>query len=295
MASKLDVTIHPLAIVSACDGYAREQARSTPSKKARDPVITALIGRVTEAADGFSAFVTDSFDFQYEYQKDALIVDNEFFEEKFSLVTKVSKDRQIVGLSCVSSKVTDARLKSIHSTMRKITKNPQLLVMRIDPLVSNDMEELPVTVYDHTFAKTPHKLRIEGAEGIAVDTISKVKTSEKGQSPLVVQFRSIQNALRMLNSRISIVQKFLRATAENKVEKNHELLRQINSLCHRLPVTDSRDFQKDFMTEYNDGLLIAYLAAVTKSTSGLSQVIGKLSLASSEGGPMGRSMMAMLS
>ena len=86
---------------------------------------------------------TDSFDFQYEYQKDALIVDNEFFEEKFSLgkvlwfpcffsfvviflaslfgviaVTKVSKDRQIVGLSCVSSKVTDARLKSIHSTVR---------------------------------------------------------------------------------------------------------------------------------------------------------------------------------
>ena len=67
--------------------------------------------------------------------------------------------------------------------MQQVTKNPQLLMMRIDPLVSGDMEELPVTVYDHNFTKTPHKLRIEGAEGIAVDTISKVKTSEKGQSP----------------------------------------------------------------------------------------------------------------
>lgn len=295
MASKLDVTIHPLAIVSACDGYAREQARSTPSQKARDPVISALVGRVTEATDGVSAFVTDSFDFHYEYKGEQLVVDYEFFEEKFSLITKVSKDIRIIGLSCVSSKATEASLRSIHATMRKITKNPQLLVMRIDPLVSSDMEELPVTVYDHTFTKTPHKLRIEGAEGIAVDTISKVKTSEEGQSPLVVQFRSIQNALRMLNSRIAIVQKFLRATAEGKVEKNHELLRQINSLCHRLPVTDSRDFQKDFMTEYNDGLLIAYLAAVTKSTSDLSQVIGKLSMTSSGGGPMGRSMMSMIS
>ena len=48
--------------------------------------------------------------------------------------------------------------------------------------------------------------------------------------------------------------------------------------------------------EYNDGLLVAYLAAITKSTSDLSQVIGKLSMTSSGGGPMGRStMMSMLS
>jgi len=295
MTSKLDVTIHPLAIVSACDGYAREQARSASSKKARDPVVSALVGRFVEAADGVSAFVTDSFDFHYEYKGGKLQVDHEFFQEKFSLITKVNKNCQIIGLSCVSSKATDAILRSIHATMQQVTKNPRLLMMRIDPLVSSDMEELPVTVYDHNFTKTPHKLRIEGAEGIAVDTISKVKTSEKGQSPLVVQFRSIQNALRMLNSRILIVQKFLQATSEGKVEKNHALLRQINSLCHRLPVTDSRDFQKDFMTEYNDGLLVAYLAAITKSTSDLSQVIGKLSMTSSGGGPMGRSMMSMLS
>ena len=47
-----------LAIVSACDGYAREQARSTSSKKARDRVVSALLGRFVEAADGVSAFVT---------------------------------------------------------------------------------------------------------------------------------------------------------------------------------------------------------------------------------------------
>ena len=50
-----------LAIVSACDGYAREQARSTSSKKARDPVVSALVGRFVEAADGVSAFVTGPF------------------------------------------------------------------------------------------------------------------------------------------------------------------------------------------------------------------------------------------
>ena len=30
--------------------------------------------------------------------------------------------------------------------MQQVTKNPQLLMMRIDPLVSSDMEELSVTV-----------------------------------------------------------------------------------------------------------------------------------------------------
>ena len=77
--------------------------------------------------------------------------------------------------------------------MQQVTKNPQLLMMRIDPLVSSDMEELPVTVYDHNFTKTPHKLRIEGAEEIAVDAISKVKTSEKGQSPRSFPLCNLRN------------------------------------------------------------------------------------------------------
>ena len=97
---------------------------------------------------------TDSFDFYYEYKGGKLQVDDEFFQEKFALskskvlasthfcylfvsaelvacvvpnlfvchiaiVTKVNKNCQIIGLSCVSSKTTDAILRSIHATVSR--------------------------------------------------------------------------------------------------------------------------------------------------------------------------------
>jgi hypothetical protein len=41
---------------------------------------------------------------------------------------------------------------------------------------------------------------------------------------------------------------------------DHSLLRQVSSLVRRLPAIDSAQFQEEFLTEYNDTLLMTYLA-----------------------------------
>lgn len=41
---------------------------------------------------------------------------------------------------------------------------------------------------------------------------------------------------------------------------DHSLLRQVSSLVRRLPAIDSAHFREEFLTEYNDTLLMTYLA-----------------------------------
>jgi hypothetical protein len=45
---------------------------------------------------------------------------------------------------------------------------------------------------------------------------------------------------------------------------DHSLLRQVSSLVRRLPAIDSSRFQDDLVMEYNDTLLMTYLATITK-------------------------------
>ncbi|KAK4851754.1 hypothetical protein QYF36_018089 [Acer negundo] len=50
---------------------------------------------------------------------------------------------------------------------------------------------------------------------------------------------------------------------ECNIACENSLLRQVSSLLRRLPAIESEKFQDDFLMEYNDTLLIAYLAMFT--------------------------------
>ena len=53
------------------------------------------------------------------------------------------------------------------------------------------------------------------------------------------------------------------------------MLRQVRSVCNRLPTIDSDKFRADFLTEYNDTLLVTYLATITKSAAMVNDVLEK--------------------
>lgn len=72
------------------------------------------------------------------------------------------------------------------------------------------------------------------------------------------------------------------------------VLRQISALCHRMPTLDTSSFQKDHLSvrvwcrlsgcvlmcgcivqEYNDAVLVAYLASLTRSTQTLNDVVDR--------------------
>ncbi len=80
------------------------------------------------------------------------------------------------------------------------------------------------------------------------------------------------------------------------VAPDHKLLRQIGNLCHRLPAAgrgpsgeqgSGSEFEQAFLGEYSDGLVVTYLAAVSKLTSMAQDVKDKFAHAFADAGQGG--------
>ena len=56
---------------------------------------------------------------------------------------------------------------------------------------------------------------------------------------------------------------------------DHELMRQIAGLAHKVPLLDDASFQKSFTCEYDDALLTIHLAAVTKGVYAANTILEK--------------------
>ncbi|MBA0602863.1 hypothetical protein Gorai_003029 [Gossypium raimondii] len=77
----------------------------------------------------------------------------------------------------------------------------------------------------------------------------------------------IHSAIKMLNSRIRVLHHYLVGMQKGDIPCENSLLRQVSSLLRRLPAIESEKFQDDFLMEYNDTLLITYLAMFTNCSS----------------------------
>ncbi|URE00440.1 COP9 signalosome complex subunit [Musa troglodytarum] len=82
-----------------------------------------------------------------------------------------------------------------------------------------------------------HKATVE-AERISVDHVAHLKPSDGGS-----------------------------AATQCDIPLDNSFLRQVSSLLRRLPAMESEKFQDDFLMEYNDTLLVAYLAMLTNCSS----------------------------
>ena len=54
------------------------------------------------------------------------------------------------------------------------------------------------------------------------------------------------NAVKMLHSRVKLILDYVKAVQAGELPMNHEILRDANSLCHRLPVLHLDKFDADF-------------------------------------------------
>jgi len=79
----------------------------------------------------------------------------------------------------------------------------------------------------------------------------------------------------MLTLRIKLLLSYLEAVKNGKAPRDQSILRRVASLCNQLPAIDTQSFKQDFLNEYNDALLITYLASITKGTNTTNELIDK--------------------
>ena len=230
---------------------------------------------------------------------------------KFVILLKVKQvfsDLDFLGWYTTGG-VPSERDIALHKQICTLNESPVLL--KLDPFGKHT--DLPVSVYESVidiinsqvtmlFIELEYTLATEEAERIGVDHIAKhTSSSTLVQSVVSDHLNAQYSAITLLHNRIRVIYDFMKLVREESkggsgLRRNNEILRDIQSLCNRLPVINSPNFYKEFYTVfqtlhyfmiiaceliyqlflsvklYNDISWIAYLGVIMQSSNTLNQV-----------------------
>ncbi|KAL5190704.1 COP9 signalosome complex subunit 6a [Glycine soja] len=178
----------------------------------------------------------------------------------------------------------------IHKALMDINESPVYVLL--NPSINHSQKDLPVSIFESElhvidgipqliFVRSSYTIETVEAERISVDHVAHLKPSDGGSAAtqLAAHLTGIHSAIKMLHSRIKVLHHYLLAMQKGDVPCENSLLRQVSSLLRRLPAIESGKFQDDFLMEYNDTLLISYLAMLTNCSSAMNELVDKFNIA----------------
>ncbi|MBA0878040.1 hypothetical protein Goshw_029998 [Gossypium schwendimanii] len=256
-SSGLTFKLHPLVIVNISDHYTRvkSQLNLPPSLTSTSSAATSnnnnnnsnggennqqppprVYGCVIGVQRGRTVEIFNSFELIYDPSTRSL--DRSFLEKKQELYKKVFPHFYVLGWYSTGSDAQESDMH-FHKALMDINESP--LYVLLNPAINPAQKDLPVTIYESVAA----------------------------------QLSGIHSAIKMLNSRIRVLHQYLVGMQKGDTPCESSLLRQVSSLLRRLPAIESEKFQDDFLMEYNDTLLITYLAMFTNCSSTMNELVDK--------------------
>ncbi|KAJ3195894.1 COP9 signalosome complex subunit 6 [Irineochytrium annulatum] len=171
--------------------------------------------------------------------------------------------------------------------MQILDFNESPLFMQLNPAVVVTSKELPISLYESIidivdgsptfrFTQAAYKIETGEAERLAVDHVAHATNVESAtSSTLTAHLVTQRNAIKMLHARIKLLGQYIADVEAGVVPRDHNIVREIGSLCNRLPTIDNTEFKQEFLMDYNDVLLGSYLSILTKGTNQLSDLVEK--------------------
>eukprot|EP00250_Pteridium_aquilinum_P009092 c18437_g1_i1 orf=248-1153(+) len=283
-SSGLTFKLHPLVIVNVSDHHTRIKAQESSSNKAPPRVFGCLLGLQTgRTVEIFTSFETRLS----EESPDCL--DRDFLFKKQEQYKKVFPKYDILGWYSTGSDIQETDMQ-MHKALMEINESP--VYMLLNPAINHAQKDLPITIYESElhvidgvpsliFVKSAYTIETVEAERITVDHVAHIKPSDgsTAATQLAAHLSGIHSAVKMLNCRVRVLHNLLVSIHKGEIPYEHSLLRQVSSLLRRLPAIDSAKFQDDFLMEYNDTLLMTYLAMMTKCSSTINEFVDKFNTA----------------
>jgi len=210
------------------------------------------------------------------------------FVEDISLFNEVYPQFEVLGWYTAADKIDGTHIQ-IHKTLSQFNERP--LMMLADTRIDLNARDLPIAVYEEVihvqgakvtseFVASSFKIESDEAERVtAVHCVKVISNVDTGGSTVAPHFTALKSAVSTLSIRLKIVAAFLHDVQSGTVKPDHSILRQIKGMCNRLPTATAVDFKTSFLSEYNDTLLVTYLASITKSNAILNEVVDKFNVA----------------
>ncbi|CAM6027556.1 unnamed protein product [Sphagnum balticum] len=286
-SSGLTFKLHPLVIVNISDHYTRIKAQQSGSASRPLPPAPRVYGCVLGVQTGRTVEIFNSFELHYDATQNVL--DRAFLESKQEQYKKVFPKYDVLGWYSTGSDIQDSDML-IHKALTDINESPVYLLL--NPTINHAQKDLPISIFESElhviegvpsliFVNASYTIETVEAERISVDHVAHIKPSDgsSAATQLAAHLTGMHSAIKMLNSRIRVLHHHLVSIQKGEAPYEHSLLRQVSSLVRRLPAIDSSRFQDDFVMEYNDTLLMTYLATITKCSSTMNELVDKFNTA----------------
>ncbi|EED94423.1 predicted protein, partial [Thalassiosira pseudonana CCMP1335] len=274
------IKIHPLAIIGISDHHTRVimGGSALPSTS---PVMGLLFGYI----DGGVVSIVDAEDM--EWPGSSVGDHRAAISKKIELHRKVFPRHEVVGWYRVQ-KETD----SMSNNNSNIALDDSF--SDVVPRASSDLlgdAQLPLTVYETlvtegggiasaVFVNVDFELETYEPERIAVEKVFKTAPGRR-PSELDVQLDSLRTSIGSMNARMGVLLEFLRKVEKGELPPDNTLLRSVDGLVQQLPLVmaaleegtnpysadggEGRKPLSELENEYNDTMLLSYLAAVAKT------------------------------
>jgi len=229
-------------------------------------------------------------------------MNDDTFAEDTDLYKQIYPEHECLGWY---STATDIMLTDLPFHKRFTEYNESPLYIRMNPVVRVDAKALPVNVYrmemkivkevpKTVFIDLPFKVVSEPAERVTTDHIIQDKDVVSKFSQIVPHFETFQTAIEALQQRIQLLISFLEKVENNEIEGNQEILKNIQGVCNRIPTMVNEKFEEDFHNEMSNGMMMTYLAAMTKAAQQVNNMFelcdNMLEMRGGQGGMMERGM-----
>jgi len=285
--SSMTLSLHPLVIMNIAEHHTRVRVQTSRTTPVYGALLGKIKGRHVELCNTFEFKLGNTSAATTTTTNPSVIIDMDFLTKKLELIKQVHPDLDFTGWYTVESKDWNLSvMSSFYTQLASLNESP--LVLRLDPVsVSN---ELPIHVYETIvdlgtkidFIEISYTLITEEAERIGINHVARYSVTDGTSDTSIVSDQiSIQyNAIRLLYQRMLVLLEYVRAVKQGQLERNDDLLREIGSLCQRLPIINTDDnnnqmFREDFDIQQSDVALLALLACCTQEISTLNDYLNK--------------------
>lgn len=278
------VSLHPLVIMNVSEHWTRLRAQQDPSSTENIIIIGAFIGK----QKGRNIEIMNSFELKFDLVETKVVLDTDYYRTKELQFKQVFPDLDFLGWYTNGDEPTDSDMSVHYQISNEIHESP--LFLKLNPL--GRQTSLPIKLYESAievinciptmyFVNIPYSLATEEAERIGLDHMARMTStannSENGNSAATDHLRVQYNAVKMLRNRVRLILDYIKDTKSGKIPVNHEVLREIFNLCHRMPIISSDGFNEEFFVQSNDVALLTYLGALTKCSNTINQFVNKFS------------------
>jgi 26S proteasome regulatory subunit N8 len=288
----VDVTVHPLVLLSAADHYHRV-ARGT-----RKRAVGVLLGTVSRGKiDATNSFAVP---FEEDTKNPAVFyLDHNYLENMLAMSRKINAKERVVGFYSTGPQIRPNDLR-IHELMKRFTPKgttipPVFCIIDVRP----NRQSIPTTAYrvveevednsgggkassgggsgtaevKKSFAHVPSVIGAQEAEEIGVEHLLR-DINDPTISTVATLVHAKMSGLSTLTEKLVEMKDYLQGIVDGRIKKvNQDIIANMQTILNLLPNLNVEELVRAMMVKTNDVHMVIYLSSLIRSVIALHDLV----------------------